>query len=87
MHLRHILVKNKFEAEDLEKLLQNGKPFEELAKKYSTCPSGPHGGDLGEINPKRLDPDFLEAAEVLKPGQISKPVRTKFGYHLIRRES
>lgn len=87
MRIKHILVHNKYEAEDLLRFIHEGKSFEELATKYSTCPSAPQGGDLGEVQSRRLDPDFLEAAEILKSGQISKvPVRTRFGYHLIKRE-
>ena len=88
MHLKHILVKNKFEAEDLLRMLKQGKIFEDLAKKFSTCSSAASGGDLGFVHPKKLDPDFFESAQMLKSGQISpSPVRTKFGYHLIKRES
>lgn len=88
MRIKHILVPNKYEAEDLLRFIDEGKAFEEIATKYSSCPSSKNGGDLGEINPQKLDPDFLAAAELLKPGQISKaPVRTRFGYHLIKRES
>ena len=84
----HILVSKEFEAQDLLRSLKEGKSFEELAKKYSTCPSSQEGGDLGDVNPNRLDDDFADAALALKPGEISaKPVRTRFGYHLIKRIS
>lgn len=89
MKLSHILVRHQYEAEDIAKKLSEGQIFSELARKYSTCPSAPEGGRLGDLTGKmnRLDADFREAAELLKPGQCSKPVRTKFGYHLILRES
>ena len=88
IHTSHILVKNEYEAQDILRLLKDGKDFAELAKKYSTCSSAQQGGDLGPQAISRLDEDFSDAAILLKPGQISaKPVRTKFGYHIIRRES
>lgn len=87
MKISHILVRHLYEAQDIEKKLADGQSFTELAKKFSTCPSAPEGGSLGDLTGKmnRLDPDFRDAAELLKPGQYSKPVRTKFGYHLILR--
>ena len=87
MHLKHILVTHKYEAEDILKHLQQGQDFSELAKKRSQCPSAPSGGDLGNLKGKKLDADFEEAAELLKPGQTSGVVRTRFGYHLIHRIS
>ena len=86
MRLRHILLKQKFEAEDVMRLLKQGQDFGLLAKKWSTCSSAAVGGDLGDLSGKKLDPDFEEAAALLKPGQTSGIVRTKFGYHIIRRE-
>ncbi len=87
MRVRHILVKHKYEAEDLLRLLQSGHDFAALAKKYSQCSSAKEGGYLGDLKGKKLDPDFLEAVEILKPGTVSSPVRTRFGYHLIERLS
>ncbi|XGC81097.1 peptidylprolyl isomerase [Bdellovibrio bacteriovorus] len=82
----HILVKHQYEAEDVLRSLNNGKPFAELAMKYSTCPSAQDGGDLGSFNRGRMDEDFEDAAFSLKVGEYTKkPVRTKFGYHLIMR--
>tara|TARA_B110001454_G_C12723280_1_gene436257 strand:- start:8823 stop:9086 length:264 start_codon:yes stop_codon:yes gene_type:complete len=81
----HILVKHEYEAKDIQRMLDTGKSFEELAKKFSICGSSQNGGFLGEVDSKRLDPDFLEAFESLKPGQISKPTRTAFGWHLIKK--
>lgn len=85
-HVAHILVAHKYEAEDLLKKLSDGKTFTELAQKYSKCPSNKAGGDLGPIAIGKADPDFEEAALILKPGETTKlPIRTKFGYHLIKR--
>ena len=85
IHVKHILVNHRHEAEDLTRRLEKGDSFEELARKYSTCPSSAEGGDLGPVDSNRLDSDFVEAAQELKSGQVSKAVRTRFGYHLIYR--
>ena len=88
IHVRHILVSKEYEAQDLLRALNDGKVFEDLAAKYSTCSSAKQGGDLGEVNPNRLDEDFADAALALKVGEVSsKPVRTRFGFHLIKRIS
>jgi peptidyl-prolyl cis-trans isomerase C len=84
----HILVAHDYEAQDILRLLKQGKSFAELARKFSKCPSAAEGGNLGEMKKGRLDEDFEEAAFALKPGEISaKPVKTRFGYHLILRNS
>lgn len=83
----HILVRNKYEADDIQRKLKQGVAFAELAKKYSECPSRLHDGNLGLVNPTQLDSDFLEAYESLKPGQISAPIRTRFGWHIIMKPS
>lgn len=85
MRLAHILVAQKFEAEDLLRKLREGSAFPELARKNSTCPSAKVGGDLGLIALERLDQAFSEAAEALSINELSPIVRTRFGYHLIMR--
>ena len=87
---RHILVKDKKEAEKLINELKalHGKALEEkfakLAKEYSIGPSKVNGGELGWFDPKQMVPEFSKAASALKPGQITlKPVHTRFGYHII----
>ena len=57
--------------------------FEEAAQKYSKCPSAAQGGSLGSFTRGRMVPEFEEAAFQLKVGEISEPVKTQFGYHLI----
>jgi peptidyl-prolyl cis-trans isomerase C len=83
----HILVTHRHEAEDLLRLLGQGRDFAELARRHSRCASADAGGDLGEVDPRRLDEDFREALEALAEGQVSGIVRTRFGFHLIRRDS
>jgi peptidyl-prolyl cis-trans isomerase C len=85
LHLSHILLKHQYEAEDVLRKLTDGEAFEVLAQKFSTCPSASKGGDLGENDLKRFVEEFAEAAELLAPQQVSPIVRTRFGYHLIKR--
>lgn len=82
---KHILVTHDYEAQDLLRKLDEGNQFEDLALKHSKCPSRERGGDLGEFRRGRMVPEFEEAAFGLDVGEISGPVRTKFGYHLILR--
>jgi peptidyl-prolyl cis-trans isomerase C len=82
---RHILVKNEYEAQDLIKKINEGSSFEELAQKFSSCPSSAHGGDLGEFTRGRMVPEFETAAFGLAVDEVSAPIRTQFGYHLIQR--
>jgi parvulin-like peptidyl-prolyl isomerase len=87
INVSHILVNHKHEAEDIERQLQKGKCFGELAQKYSQCSSAKNSGLLGLVAITRLDEDFAQAALLLKTNEISKPVRTRFGFHLILRHS
>jgi peptidyl-prolyl cis-trans isomerase C len=87
VHVCHILTEQQFEAEDVLKKLQAGEPFEELARKFSKCPSSAKGGDLGEVDSSRFVEPFAEAAVDLNPDEVSPIVRTRFGYHLIKRLS
>jgi peptidyl-prolyl cis-trans isomerase C len=82
---RHILVEHEYECADLLKKMEAGKTFEELAQSFSKCPSGKKGGDLGEFGRGRMVPPFDEAAFALQVNEVSRPVRTQFGYHLIQR--
>lgn len=85
IHVRHILVDQEYEARDLLRKLDTGSNFEELARKFSRCPSSAQGGDLGSFGRGRMVETFEEAAFDLEVGEISDPVRTRFGYHLIQR--
>lgn len=86
LNARHILLPDRIKAMDVLRHLKDGKDFQDLARKYSQCPSAPQGGDLGNLmGKKNVDSDFMEALELLKPGQVSGVVRTRFGYHLIQR--
>jgi len=83
---RHILVKTEAEARDVSELINRGQDFVELAKKKSTGPSGPRGGDLGYFSQGDMVKEFETAAFKLKVGQVSEPVKTKFGWHIIKIE-
>ena len=79
----HILVASKSEAMQIVDKLNSGAKFENLAQKHSTCPSGKKGGDLGFFGKGRMVPEFEQAAFKLAKGNVSQPVKTQFGYHLI----
>ncbi len=92
-HVRHILIKTNeltSEADARNRLLQlkerieNGAKFEDLARLQSEDASASRGGDLGWINPGDTVPEFEKAMNALKPGEISAPVQTPFGWHLIQ---
>ena len=70
--------------EDIQDELNKGADFEELARKYSDCPSAAQGGDLGYFSRGQMVPEFEKAAFALEIGEVSEPVLTEFGYHLIR---
>lgn len=82
---QHILVNQEFEINDIQKKLAEGISFEDLARDFSTCPSGKEGGNLGEFGKGMMVPSFEKAAFALLPGEVSGPVRTQFGFHLIKR--
>lgn len=79
----HILVKTEKEAADLKARLSNGEKFADLAKKYSQCPSGKKGGDLGWFKRGQMVAPFEKAAFENKKGDVIGPVKTEFGWHLI----
>lgn len=85
VRLRHILVQTEGEAKDVQARLAKNEPFEELAKKVSRdTNSAPKGGDLGYLGREQMLPDFAKAAFALKAGEVSDPVKTPFGFHLIK---
>ncbi len=69
---------------EAQKQLATGKDFAEVAKAMSDCPSKDQGGNLGRFGEGQMVPEFEDAFKKLKPGEISKPVETQFGYHIIK---
>lgn len=80
----HILVKTAPEAMEIKKEIDEGASFEELAARYSLCPSGRNGGDLGYFGRGQMVPEFERKAFTLPVGEVSKPVFSPFGWHIIK---
>jgi peptidyl-prolyl cis-trans isomerase C len=85
VHCAHILVKTEQEAKTVLERLNRGEKFSNIAKEVSQCPSGKNGGDLGTFARGKMVKEFETAAFALQKGQTSSAVRTKFGYHVIKR--
>src|SRR5690606_3189914 len=93
-HARHILIKStKVMSDDKaqerlnqlrERLVNGTDTFEDLAKRYSEDVSAPQGGDLGWLTPGETVPAFEKAMNELQPEQISFPIKSQFGWHLIQ---
>ena len=92
-HARHILIKSTKVMSDekaqtrlaqLRDRLINGESFEDLAKRHSEDVTAPQGGDLGWLTPGETVPSFEQAMNALEPNQISEPVKSQFGWHLIQ---
>lgn len=85
---KHILTDSEEKCAEILKAVESGeKTFEDAAKEYSTCPSGQRGGDLGEFGKGQMVPEFEKAAFGAEIGKLVGPVKTSFGYHLIRVEA
>ena len=80
----HILVEKQSQALDLLEKVKMGKKFEDLAREFSQCPSGKRGGSLGWFGPGQMVKPFENAVKDMKPGSVVGPVKTQFGYHLIK---
>lgn len=80
----HILVGSEQEANNLLSQINSGTSFESLAQQHSQCPSGKKGGDLGFFGKGQMVPAFETTAFSMQPGQVSQPIKTQFGYHIIK---
>ena len=81
----HILVENEATAQQLKSQIEQGAvTFEDMAREHSSCPSGKKGGDLGWFGQGQMVKPFEAAAFSTPEGKISAPVKTQFGYHLIK---
>jgi parvulin-like peptidyl-prolyl isomerase len=85
IRVRHILVEEEEEAKEVIKELQEGEDFSEVALVKSQCPSRVRGGDLGMISMGKLAKPLENAAFSLKINELSKPVKTEYGWHVIQR--
>jgi peptidyl-prolyl cis-trans isomerase C len=81
----HILVKKLSLAQEIRDELASGADFKEKAKKHSTCSSKNKGGNLGLFGKEKMVAPFWNACTKLQVGQISEPVKSEFGYHIIKR--
>ncbi len=87
VHARHILVEDEAQAKAAVERLKKGEDFAKVAAELSKDPgSGKEGGDLGWFTKDRMVPEFAEAAFKLKKGEISEPVKSQFGWHVIKLE-
>jgi peptidyl-prolyl cis-trans isomerase C len=86
LRARHILVASEKEAADILARIEKGEKFEDLAKQYSLDGSKDYGGDLGYFTAPEMVPDFSNAAFAMQKGELSKPVKTEFGWHIIKVE-
>lgn len=84
---KHILVETEEQANDLlNKIKANEVSFEDAASEHSTCPSKEAGGNLGSFPRGQMVPEFEEAVFNMEKGEVAGPVKTQFGYHLIKLE-
>jgi peptidyl-prolyl cis-trans isomerase C len=86
VHARHILVESEDEAKAIVEQLKGGADFATLAKEKSKDPGAADGGDLGYFVKGQMVPEFSEVAFKMYPGQVSNPVKTQFGWHVIKVE-
>lgn len=80
---RHILVDTEELCNSLKERIDSGETFEAIAKRYSECPSGSAGGDLGKFGPGQMVPEFDKVVFSGDVGVLYGPVQTQFGYHLL----
>ena len=80
---RHILVADQEQCAQLKTDIENGADFADLARQYSTCPSGKKGGDLGQFRERQMVKEFNDVVFTAELHTVHGPVKTQFGYHLI----
>lgn len=85
VHCAHILVKTEKEANAVMERLKRGEKLGSIAREVSICPSGKHQGDLGTFSRGKMVKEFEDTAFSLGKGQTSAIVKTRFGYHIIKR--
>ena len=80
----HILVKEQSKANELVSMIKSGQDFAQLARTHSECPSGKNGGSLGWFGRGQMVKEFEDAAFGGKKGDVVGPVKTQFGWHVIK---
>jgi peptidyl-prolyl cis-trans isomerase C len=80
----HILVKTEEDAQRIMKRLADGEDFAAVAKRFSSCPSRKNGGDLGWFGKGQMVPEFENIAFSEEVGKVVGPVKTQFGFHIIK---
>lgn len=83
----HILIDTEEKALEIKKEIEEGKDFAQAAMEYSSCPSKDAGGELGEFPRGAMVPEFEDKAFSMEAGEVSEPVKTQFGYHIIKLNS
>jgi peptidyl-prolyl cis-trans isomerase C len=86
VHARHILVETEDEAKAILEQIKGGADFAQMAKDKSKDPGAADGGDLGYFTKDQMVPEFAEVAFKMYPGQLSNPIKTQFGWHIIKVE-
>ncbi len=84
---RHLLVESEELCNELKQRIANGEKFEDMAKEFSTCPSGSQGGDLGHFSQGQMVPEFDKVVFNDAINVVHGPVKTQFGYHLLETTS
>lgn len=80
----HILVDSEAKCLSLKQEIADGADFGELARQHSSCPSGQSGGDLGSFGPGQMVAEFDKVVFSAEVGSVEGPVKTQFGYHLLK---
>ncbi len=80
---RHLLVDSEEKCNEIKAQIEAGADFAEMAQKYSSCPSGKNGGDLGSFGPGMMVPEFDAVVFSAPLNEVQGPVKTQFGYHLL----
>jgi peptidyl-prolyl cis-trans isomerase C len=86
VHARHILLESEADAKKAEERVKGGEDFAKVAKELSKDPGSSDGGDLGWFTRDRMVKEFADAAFAMKPGEVSDPVKSQFGWHIIKVE-
>lgn len=80
---RHILVDTEAQCEELKQQIAAGADFADIAREYSSCPSGKSGGELGEFGQGMMVPEFDKVVFNEELHTVHGPIKTQFGYHLL----